>query len=71
MSDKYDLINWDTKETIQTNIELSNDEVYLANQMFTLNQIPQRYVKQHIKTYKKHIFHYNIKQILSCIYYNK
>jgi hypothetical protein len=71
MSDKYDLINWQTKETLQTNIELSKDEVYDANQMFTLNQIPQRYVKKHIQTYTKHISYYNIKQILYNIDYNK
>lgn len=71
MSDKYDLINWQTKETLQTNIELSKDEVYDANQMFTLNQIPQRYVKKHIQTYTKHIYYYNIKQILYNIDYNK
>lgn len=71
MSDKYDLINWQTKETLQTNIELSKDEVYDANQMFTLNQIPQRYVKKHIQTYTKHIYYYNIKQIATNIHYNK
>jgi hypothetical protein len=71
MSDKYDLINWQTKETLQTNIELSKNEVYDANQMFTLNQIPQRYVKKHIQTYTKHISYYNIKQILYNIDYNK
>lgn len=71
MSDKYDLINWQTKETLQTNIELSKDEVYDANQMFTLNQIPQRYVKKHIQTYTKHIYYYNIKQIITNIHYNK
>ena len=67
MSDKYDLVNWDTKETLQTNIELSKDEVYLANQRFILHQIPQRYVEQHTNnistTYKQHILYNNIKQI--------
>lgn len=71
MSDKYDLINWDTKETLQINIDLSKDDAYHANQRFLINQIPQRYVKQHIKTYKKHISYYNIKHILANIQNNK
>ena len=67
MSKKYDLIDWQTKETLQSDIELSEDEVYYANQRFTLNQIPQRYVELHMNnistTYKQHIVYDNIKHI--------
>ena len=71
MSKHYDLINWEVKETLQSDIELSEDEVYYANQRFALHQIPQRYVEKHIQTYTKHTYYNNIKQILLYLMQNK